>query len=387
MYSTELYARLGDGDRPRPGLARRRRAADGHHARARRRSCSAPAERGHHLRARARPARRRPRRSERLPLLNVDDVTRRRPGCPATATSTPSCSARRWPTGARGQGVALHTGVARRPASSVDGDRVDRRRRPTAGTIADRDRGDRGRRRHRRASGALAGASIPIVPDAPPVRGHRAARPERRRGHHHRPRPRPHHVLPPARLGRAARRRLLARPGHLGHRRAAGRAADARSTPDMERFAESWEGARNRVPALRDARDRPRSSTAPEAFTPDGEFILGETRGRRPLGRRRLLRARPRRRRRRRQGHRRVDRRRPARVDIAVDGHPPLRRATTRRRRYARTRALERLLALLRHRLPARGVRRRAAAAPLARLPAAARARRRASARRPAGSA
>ena len=52
----------------------------------------------------------------------------------------------------------------------------------------------------------------------------------------------------------------------------------------------------------------------PEAFTPDGEFCLGETRGARPLRRRRLLRARPRRRRRDRQGHGRVDRRGRARA-------------------------------------------------------------------------
>nr|MBA2522203.1 FAD-dependent oxidoreductase [Solirubrobacterales bacterium] len=46
--------------------------------------------------------------------------------------------------------------------------------------------------------------------------------------------------------------------------------------PDMERFAESLEGARNRVPALRDAAIA-KVVNGPEAFTPDGEFILGET--------------------------------------------------------------------------------------------------------------
>ncbi|MEO7198357.1 MAG: FAD-dependent oxidoreductase, partial [Solirubrobacterales bacterium] len=46
--------------------------------------------------------------------------------------------------------------------------------------------------------------------------------------------------------------------------------------PDMERFAESLEGARNRVPALRDAAIV-KVVNGPEAFTPDGEFILGET--------------------------------------------------------------------------------------------------------------
>lgn len=45
---------------------------------------------------------------------------------------------------------------------------------------------------------------------------------------------------------------------------------------DMERFGESWEGAQRRVPALRDV-ELARVVNGPEAFTPDGEFILGET--------------------------------------------------------------------------------------------------------------
>jgi 4-methylaminobutanoate oxidase (formaldehyde-forming) len=47
-------------------------------------------------------------------------------------------------------------------------------------------------------------------------------------------------------------------------------------SPDMERFAESWEGAQHRVPALRNAA-LARVVNGPEAFTPDGDFILGET--------------------------------------------------------------------------------------------------------------
>jgi 4-methylaminobutanoate oxidase (formaldehyde-forming) len=46
--------------------------------------------------------------------------------------------------------------------------------------------------------------------------------------------------------------------------------------PDPERFAESWAGAQKRVPALRDAAVA-KTVNGPEAFTPDGEFILGET--------------------------------------------------------------------------------------------------------------
>jgi glycine cleavage system aminomethyltransferase T/glycine/D-amino acid oxidase-like deaminating enzyme len=46
--------------------------------------------------------------------------------------------------------------------------------------------------------------------------------------------------------------------------------------PDLGRFAESWANARKRVPALRTA-GIARVVHGPEAFTPDGEFLLGET--------------------------------------------------------------------------------------------------------------
>jgi glycine cleavage system aminomethyltransferase T/glycine/D-amino acid oxidase-like deaminating enzyme len=45
---------------------------------------------------------------------------------------------------------------------------------------------------------------------------------------------------------------------------------------DMERFAESFAGAERRVPALKGAQIA-KVVNGPEAFTPDGEFILGET--------------------------------------------------------------------------------------------------------------
>ncbi|MEF2162663.1 FAD-dependent oxidoreductase, partial [Pseudomonas aeruginosa] len=45
---------------------------------------------------------------------------------------------------------------------------------------------------------------------------------------------------------------------------------------DRERFAEPWAGAVRRVPALADATIA-KVVNGPEAFTPDGEFILGET--------------------------------------------------------------------------------------------------------------
>ncbi|GAA2380768.1 GcvT family protein [Dactylosporangium salmoneum] len=46
--------------------------------------------------------------------------------------------------------------------------------------------------------------------------------------------------------------------------------------PDLATFAESWANARHRVPALREL-DMARVVHGPEAFTPDGEFLLGET--------------------------------------------------------------------------------------------------------------
>ncbi|GAA0942590.1 FAD-dependent oxidoreductase [Virgisporangium aurantiacum] len=46
--------------------------------------------------------------------------------------------------------------------------------------------------------------------------------------------------------------------------------------PDLSRFAESWTNARRRVPSLRSA-SIAKVVHGPEAFTPDGEFLLGET--------------------------------------------------------------------------------------------------------------
>jgi len=54
--------------------------------------------------------------------------------------------------------------------------------------------------------------------------------------------------------------------------------AEARTLfePDPDRFAESWAGALKRVPALREV-EVAKVVNGPEAFTPDGEFVLGET--------------------------------------------------------------------------------------------------------------
>ncbi|GIH13655.1 GcvT family protein [Rugosimonospora africana] len=46
--------------------------------------------------------------------------------------------------------------------------------------------------------------------------------------------------------------------------------------PDLAAFADSWASARRRLPVLRE-RDIASVTHGPEAFTPDGEFLLGET--------------------------------------------------------------------------------------------------------------
>ena len=109
-------------------------------------------------------------------------------------------------------------------------------------------------------------------------------------------------------------------------------------------------------------------------------------RGARLLRRRRLLRPRARRRRRHRQGDGRVDRRRRAEPRPLAHGHPPLRRALPLAALHAQAHARG-LRDLLRHPLPRPRAPGRAAAARLARLRVAPRARRGRSARSPAGSA
>ena len=106
----------------------------------------------------------------------------------------------------------------------------------------------------------------------------------------------------------------------------------------------------------------------PEAFTPDAEFVLGESdvpgffvaagfcahglAGRRRRG----------------QGHGGVDRRRPARVGPLAHGHPPLQPALPQSALRARPR-LRVAVEVLRHQVPGRGEAGRAAPACLVRLP------------------
>ena len=94
-----------------------------------------------------------------------------------------------------------------------------------------------------------------------------------------------------------------------------------------------------------------RSSTGPEAFTPDNEFCLGETEVAGLLRRGRLLRARDRRRGRHRQGDGRVDPRRRAADGPVAHGRPPLRRGVPLAVVHAGPHGRE-LRDLLRHPLP-----------------------------------
>ena len=124
-------------------------------------------------------------------------------------------------------------------------------------------------------------------------------------------------------------------PSHLQQH-----AAAARLGP----FPAPDRGGTTLVPCLADA-EVTQLVNGPEAFTPDGEFILGESEVSGLLRGRRVLRPRHRRRGRQRPGDGRVDRRRRAPDGPVEDGHPSLRRAVPRprlRARPARTRCTAR---------------------------------------------
>ena len=244
---------------------------------------------------------------ERLPLLDVDDVSAAG-WLPGDGWLDP----RSWPP--RSPPARARSASASSPAPGSPG--VETVAGRVRGVVTDRgaiaDRGRRRRRRGPRPARRPAGRRRhPDRADQAPVRRHRAApragvpvdAPDG-------PRPRPHRVLP--RRGRRAACWSAATCGTRSPWDDAEPLAEPRTLfePDLDRFAESWEqraGAGCRRCA-RSAIDR--VVHGPEAFTPDGEFLLGETAVAGLLGRRRVLRARARRRRRRRQGDGRVDRRR-----------------------------------------------------------------------------
>ena len=105
-----------------------------------------------------------------------------------------------------------------------------------------------------------------------------------------------------------------------------------------------------RVPELGEA-EVIRLVNGPEAFTPDGEFILGPTRAARLLGRGRLLRARPGGRGRDGKARRGVDRRRAAGLRRLGDGLAPFRRPLREPRLHARADDRD-LLDVLRRQVP-----------------------------------
>ena len=140
---------------------------------------------------------------------------------------------------------------------------------------------------------------------------------------------------------RAARRRLLARSGHLGRR--------PTRWPSRATLFDARHGALRRVLGGRAATACPRCATPEIAKVVNGARGLhprrrvhpGRDRGRRPVGGGRLLRARAGRRGRRRQGHGRVDRRRAARVRRGRRWTSAASARTTQSRAYARVRALD----------------------------------------------
>ncbi|HYI35018.1 MAG TPA: FAD-dependent oxidoreductase [Thermoleophilaceae bacterium] len=268
MYSTELYARLGEETGRDPGWrgvggirvattperqAELERAAGSATTYGLELDLLSPAE-----------------TAERLGMLNVDDLTGSA-WMPGDGYVDPELLALALADGARREGVAVHTGTA---VTGIDvaGGRV---------TGVQTDRGAIAAEVVVVAAGAatgvvgaMAGASIPIVPMrhqyvvteplAEEVEGIPTVRD-------------PDHIM-------------YFRPHDSGGLLVGGYSrepvtwdteaplAEPRTTfdADMERFAESWEGARTRVPALRDV-EVAKVVNAPEAFTPDGDFILGET--------------------------------------------------------------------------------------------------------------
>ena len=119
--------------------------------------------------------------------------------------------------------------------------------------------------------------------------------------------------------------RLRARPGALvARRRPARLQRQAPGARHGRASSRSWRAPIRRVPAMADAGVN-RVINGPEGFTPDNEFILGESRGPRVLRRRRVLGPRDRRGRRDRPPDGDLDRRWRARARPVEDGHPPVR--------------------------------------------------------------
>ena len=220
--------------------------------------------------------------------------------------------------------------------------------------------------------GRMAGVRVPLVPMA---HEYLVTQPFRDRdADEHAPdhaRPRPPRLLPRGRR-RARDGRLRAPLRRRG--RSTTRGVDAIPADfngrlleeDWDRFEEITVNARQRVPVM-DEVTITKLINGPEAFTPDGEFLLGESARARLLRRRRLLRPRARGRGRDGQADGGVDRRGRAVARRLGDGHPPLRRALPLARLHAQAHARG-LRDLLRHQVPRPRARGRAPAARLAGL-------------------
>jgi glycine cleavage system T protein len=268
MYSTELYERLAEETGLDPGWRRvggLRIATNERRVEELRRQESAAATYGLELEMLSADETR-----ERLPLLDTSDVLASA-WLPGDGYVDPELLARALAAGAEANGARLITGV-RVTGFELDGDRV---------VGVKTDRGDVATETAVIAAGAasgalgrLAGAAIPIVPMRHQYVVTEPFDPE---------------VSPESTTVRD--------PDHINYFRpeAGGLLVGGYSRdpvtwdvddplreprmlfdPDMDRFAESWEGARRRVPGLRDV-EIAKVVNGPEAFSPDAEFVLGET--------------------------------------------------------------------------------------------------------------
>ena len=218
--------------------------------------------------------------------------------------------------------------LRRRDRAAHASARRDRRGRPLPGR---RDRqGDdprrRGRERRRhvrpadRADGRRRGADHPVRARVPRDRGVRSAA----RAAADAARPRPARSTSGPRWA-ASSWAATSETRRRGRSTACPDGFEAQLLPeDWERFDELLANSVERVPAMETAEVR-KLFNGPEAFTPDGEFILGESDVPRLLGRGRVLRPRPGRRRRHGLAGGRVDRERRAEPRPVAHGLAPVR--------------------------------------------------------------
>jgi 4-methylaminobutanoate oxidase (formaldehyde-forming) len=267
MYSSALYAELRDATGLDPGwrgVGGLRLATTPERVEELRRQASAATTYGLELHLLDAAQTR-----DRLPLLNVDDVLAAG-WLPGDGYLEPAALASALAAGASALGVRILTGVR------VTGLRVDRGRITGVQT----DHGDiatevvvNAAGVAARAVGALAGVDVPVVPiqhqyvvstplgtestmDLPTVRD-------------------PDHIV----YFRGGDGDGLLIGGYVRDPKVcwpAAPLAEPRTLfePDLDSFAESWANGQHRVPVLREIA---RVVHGPEAFTPDGEFLLGET--------------------------------------------------------------------------------------------------------------